>query len=72
VTDKTIDLDRHRGMIAQKATEPRRLPADVEANEKALRLRQDELEARLLAPRRRIGTKLRKKRATFSICSPGR
>ncbi|HEX4041644.1 MAG TPA: hypothetical protein VHY10_08085 [Xanthobacteraceae bacterium] len=49
MTDKTIDLDQHRGMAAQKATELRRLLADVDANEKALRLRQDELEAHLLA-----------------------
>jgi hypothetical protein len=49
VTEKTIDLDQHRGMTAQKATELRRLLADVEANERALRLRQDELEAHLLA-----------------------
>jgi hypothetical protein len=49
MTDKTIDLDRHRGMAAQKATELRRLLADVEANEKSLRLRQEELESRLLA-----------------------
>lgn len=49
MTDRTIDLDRHRGMAAQKATEVRRLLADVEANEKALRLRQDELESHLLA-----------------------
>src|SRR5271169_4480738 len=49
MTEKTVDLDRHRGMIAQKATELRRLLADVEANEKALRLRQDELETHLLA-----------------------
>ncbi len=49
MTDKTIDLDRHRGMAAQKATELRRLLADVEANETTLRLRQDELEAHLLA-----------------------
>ena len=48
MTDKTIDLDQHRGMAAQKATGLRRLLADVEANEKALRLRQDELEAHLL------------------------
>ena len=41
MTDKTIDLDRHRGMAAQKATELRRLLADVEADERALRLRQD-------------------------------
>ncbi len=50
-TEKTIDLDQRRGMAAQKATDLRRLRADVEANEKALRLRQDELEGHLLAPR---------------------
>ena len=49
MTEKTIDLDQHRGMAAQKATGLRRLLADVEANEKALRLRQDELEAHLIA-----------------------
>ena len=49
MTEKTIDLDQHRGMAAQKATDLRRLLADVEANEKALRLRQDELEAQLVA-----------------------
>ena len=49
MTEKTIDLDQHRGMAAQKATALRRLQANVETNEKALRLRQDELEARLLA-----------------------
>jgi hypothetical protein len=49
MTDRTIDLDQHRGLSAQKATDLRRLMADVEANEKALRLRQEELEAHLLA-----------------------
>jgi hypothetical protein len=49
MTDKTIDLDQHRGMAAQKATELRRLLADVEANEETLRLRQAELESHLLA-----------------------
>lgn len=49
MTEKPIDLDVHRGMSAQKATNLRRLLADVEANEKELRLRQDELEAHLLA-----------------------
>ena len=47
--EKTVDLDKHRGMAAQKATDLRRLLADVEANAKALRLRQDELEAQLVA-----------------------
>jgi hypothetical protein len=49
MTDKTIELDRRRGMAAQKATELRRLLADVESNERALRLRQDELECHLVA-----------------------
>jgi hypothetical protein len=49
MTEKSIDLDRRRGMAAQKATDLRRLLADVEANEKALRARQDELEAQLIA-----------------------
>jgi hypothetical protein len=49
MTDKTIDLDQHRGMAAQKATELRRLLADVGADQRALRLRQDELETQLLA-----------------------
>jgi hypothetical protein len=49
MTEKTIDLDQHRGMAAQKATDLRRLLTEVEANQKALRLRQDELEAHLLA-----------------------
>jgi hypothetical protein len=49
MTDKTIDLDRHRGMAAQKATELRRLLADVEANERDLHRQRDELEAHLVA-----------------------
>jgi hypothetical protein len=36
-------------MAAQKATEARRLLAEVQANQKALRERQDELEAHLIA-----------------------
>jgi hypothetical protein len=49
MADKTVDLDKHRGMAAQKATDLRRLVAEVEANETALRLRQDELELHLIA-----------------------
>jgi hypothetical protein len=49
VTDTPIKLDRHRGMAAQKATEIRRLLKEVEANEKSLRQRQDELEGQLIA-----------------------
>jgi hypothetical protein len=49
MTDKPIDLDQHRGISAQKATGLRRLLAEVESNERSLRLRQDELETQLLA-----------------------
>jgi hypothetical protein len=49
MTDKPVNLDDHRGMSAQKATGLRRLRAEVEANEQALRLRQDELENQLIA-----------------------
>ena len=48
MTDKTIDLDQHRG-AAQKATGLRRLLSEVEANERTLRLRQAELETHLVA-----------------------
>jgi hypothetical protein len=37
VSDKPLDLDKHRGMAAQKATDIRRILADVENNAKALR-----------------------------------
>jgi hypothetical protein len=49
MTDRTINLDRHRGMAAQKATEMRRLLKEIQANDKALRLRQQELETQLAA-----------------------
>jgi len=49
MTDKTVDLDHHRGMAAQKATELRRLLAEVAANEQALRNTQEKLEAQLIA-----------------------
>lgn len=49
MADKPIDLDLSRGMAAQKATDLRRLLAEVEANEAALRARQDELEHQLVA-----------------------
>ena len=48
MTDQPINLDRRRGMAAQKLTDIRRLLAEVEANEQALRDRQQELETQLL------------------------
>jgi hypothetical protein len=49
MADRTVDLDKRRGMAAQKATSLRRLLSDVEANEKSLRLRQEALETQLIA-----------------------
>jgi hypothetical protein len=49
MTDKPIELDEHRGLAARKATGSRRLLVEVEANERALRLRRDELESHLIA-----------------------
>ena len=49
MTDETVDLDKRRGMAAQKATSLRRLLSDVEANEKELRARQEALETQLVA-----------------------
>jgi hypothetical protein len=47
MTDKPVDLDRHRGMAAQKATDLRRLLAEVRANESELREKQEQLETQL-------------------------
>ena len=44
-----IVLDEHRGMAAQHATDMRRLLAEVEADQAALRGRRTELEKFLLA-----------------------
>ena len=49
MTDQTIDLDEHRGMAAQKATELRRLRIGVQSDQAALKARQDTLEKMLLA-----------------------
>ena len=48
MTDDPVDLDKHRGMAAQKATDLRRVLADVEANAKLLRDRQGVVEIQLL------------------------
>jgi hypothetical protein len=49
MTDKPVELDEHRGMAAQKATDLRRLLTEVAANERSLRATQDALEAQLIA-----------------------
>ena len=49
MNDNPVDLDKHRGMAAQKATDIRRVLADVEANAKLLRDRQGVVEIQLLS-----------------------
>ena len=49
VSDEPLDLDRHRGMAAQKATDIRRVLVEAEKNAKDLRGRQGELEDQLLS-----------------------
>jgi hypothetical protein len=46
---QTIKLDEHRGHSERKATEIRRLLQSVEADQSALRTRQEELETQLTA-----------------------
>jgi hypothetical protein len=49
MNDDPVELDQHRGMAAQRATDIRRVVADVEANAKLLRDRQSAVESQLLA-----------------------
>ena len=49
MTDEPLDLDRHRGMAAQKATDLRRTLIEVEKNARELRDRQADLENQLLS-----------------------
>lgn len=48
MTDEPLDLDKHRGMAAQKATDIRRAAAEVESNARNLRDRQAIVEEQLL------------------------
>ena len=47
--DDQVELDQHRGMAAQKATDIRRRLQEVQADQAAMRERQDELEKFMLA-----------------------
>jgi hypothetical protein len=49
MTDRPVDLDEHRGMAAQKATEIRRRLPEVQVDQAALKARQAEFEKFLLA-----------------------
>jgi hypothetical protein len=49
MTETPVELDKHRGMASQKATDIRRVLAEVEANAKIQRDRQGILESQLLS-----------------------
>ena len=49
MTEIPIELDKHSGMAAQKATDIRRVVAEVEVNAKLLRDTQGVLETQILA-----------------------
>lgn len=48
MTDHPVDLDSHRGMAAQKATDLRRALAEVESQVRELREREADLENRMM------------------------
>ncbi|MBR0974548.1 MULTISPECIES: hypothetical protein [Bradyrhizobium] len=48
MSDYPVDLDKHRGMAAQKATDLRRALADVESQVRELREREADLEHRMM------------------------
>ena len=49
MTEKPLDLDRHRGRTARKATDLRRSLAEAESNARTLRERQAALENELMS-----------------------
>ena len=49
MTDNPVELDEHRGIAAQKSTEIRRRLHEVQADQAALRRRQEDFECHALA-----------------------
>jgi hypothetical protein len=67
-----ISIDRHRGMAAQKATDIRRVLADVEANAKMLRDKQGVVEIQILsAPAASWSEAVAKARYVLNLYSAG-
>ena len=72
MSDQPLDLDKHRGMAAQKATDIRRILADVENNARDLRDRQAVLENQLLSvPAASWSEAAAKARYIFSLYAAG-
>jgi hypothetical protein len=49
MTDQPVELDKHRGMAAQRATDLRRARSGVESNARELREREADLENGIIA-----------------------
>ena len=72
MSDTPIELDKHRGMAAQKATDIRRVIADVEANAKLLRDKQGVVEIEILgAPATSWPEAVAKARYVLNLYSAG-
>ena len=72
MSETPIELDKHRGMAAQKATDIRRVIADVEANAKLLRDKQGVLELEILgAPATSWPEAVAKARYVLNLYSAG-
>ena len=72
MSESPIDLDKHRGMAAQKATDIRRVLAEVEANAKLLRDKQGLVEIQILAaPATSWPEAVAKERYILSLYSAG-
>lgn len=68
MTDEPVNLDEHRGMTAQKGTELRRRSQEVQADQAAIRHRQEEFESFLLdAPAKTVAEALTKIRYLLQL-----
>jgi hypothetical protein len=72
VSEDPIELDKHRGMAAQKATDIRRVVTEIEANAKLLRDRQGAVEMQILAvPATLVSEAVAKARYVLNLYAAG-
>ena len=72
LNDNPVDLDKHRGMAAQKATDIRRVVTEIEANAKLLRDRQGAVEMQILAvPATLVSEAVAKARYVLNLYAAG-
>ena len=72
MSEDPIDLDKHRGMAAQKATDIRRVVTEIEANAKLLRDRQGAVEMQILAvPTTLVSEAVAKARYVLNLYAAG-